>query len=66
MWPALDICGLTIRNPDMIYLLTNVARTQDVPLDGTIFYVQKSSSTTPFSNKKKPDMIYLLTNVAII
>ena len=22
----------------MIYLLTNVARTQDVPLDGTIFF----------------------------
>ena len=26
------------KNPDMIYLLTNVAKTQDVPLDGTIFF----------------------------
>ena len=60
----------------MIYLLTNVAKTQDVLLDGTIFFgntgqkdratfmnknipkglssafrnVQKSSSTTQFSN----------------
>ena len=29
---------LTIKNPDMIYLRTNVAKTQDVPLDGTIFF----------------------------
>ena len=29
---------LTIKNPDMIYLLTNVAKTQNVPLDGTIFF----------------------------
>ena len=29
---------LTIKNPDMIYLLTNVAKTQDVPFDGTIFF----------------------------
>ena len=28
---------LTIKDPDMIFLLTNVAKTQDVPLDGTIF-----------------------------
>ena len=26
-----------MKNPGMIYLLTNVAKTQDVPLDGTIF-----------------------------
>ena len=26
------------KKPDMIYLLTNVAKTQDVPLDGTIFF----------------------------
>ena len=62
----------------MMYLLTNVAKTQDVRLDGTIFFgnngqkdratfmnknipieypklvrnLQKSSSTTPFNNKK--------------
>ena len=69
---------LTIKKkPDMIYLLTNVAKTQDVLLDGTIFLgnagqkdratfmnknipkelsaafrnLQKSSSTTQFSNK---------------
>ena len=29
---------LTIKNPDMIYLRTNVAKTQDVSLDGTIFF----------------------------
>ena len=29
---------LTIKNPDMIYLLTNVAITYDVPLDGIIFF----------------------------
>ena len=31
---------LTIKNPDMIYryLLTNVAKTQDDRLDGTIFF----------------------------
>ena len=51
----------------MIYLLTNVAKTQDVPLDGTIFFgntgqkdratfmnknIPILSSTTPFNNKK--------------
>ena len=29
---------LTIKNPDMIYLLTNVFKTPDIPLDGTIFF----------------------------
>ena len=39
----------------MIYLLTNVARTQDVPLDGTIFFGnagQKDGAT--FMNKIIP------------
>ena len=39
----------------MIYLLTNVAKTQDVPLDGTIFFRntgQKDKAT--FMNKKVP------------
>ena len=39
-WPLRNLKNhrLTIKNPDMIYLLTNVAKTQDVPLDGTIFF----------------------------
>ena len=45
-----------IKNPDMIYLLTNVAiKTQDVPLDGTIFSGntgQKDRAT--FVNKNIP------------
>ena len=39
----------------MIYLPTNVAKTQDVPLDGTIFFGntgQKGKAT--FINKKVP------------
>ena len=39
----------------MIYLLTNVAKTQDVPLDGTIFFGnigQKDKAT--FMNKEVP------------
>ena len=39
----------------MIYLLTNVAKTQDVPLDGTIFFGntgQKDRAT--FTNKNIP------------
>ena len=39
----------------MIYLLTNVAKTQDVPLDGTIFFDntgQKDRAT--YMNKKVP------------
>ena len=39
----------------MIYLLTNVAKTQDVPLDGIIFFgntVQKDRAT--FMNKNIP------------
>ena len=39
----------------MIYLLTKVAKTQDVPLDGTIFFgntSQKDQAT--FMNKKVP------------
>ena len=46
---------LTIKNPDMIYLPTNVANAQDVPLDGTIFFGntgQKDKAT--FMNKKVP------------
>ena len=46
---------LTIKNPDMIYLRTNVAKTQDVPLDGTIFFGntgQKDKAT--FMNKNVP------------
>ena len=46
---------LTIKNPDMIYLLTNVAKTHDVLLDGTIFFDntgQKDKAT--LSNKKVP------------
>ena len=46
---------LTIKNPDMIYLLTNVAKTQDVPLDGTIFFgntCRKDKAT--FMNKTVP------------
>ena len=39
-WPFGNLKNdrLAIKNPDMIYLLTNVAKTQDVPLDGTIFF----------------------------
>ena len=47
--------SLTIKNPDMIYFLTNVAKTQDVPLDGSIFFGntdQKDKAT--FMNKKVP------------
>ena len=56
-WPfgGLKNHRLTITNPDMIYLLTNVARTQDVPLDGTIFFGnagQKDGAT--FMNKIIP------------
>ena len=39
----------------MIYLLTNVAKTQDVPLDATIFFGntgQKNRAT--FTNKNIP------------
>ena len=38
-WPFGNLKNdrLAIKNPDMICLLTNVAKTQDVPLDGTIF-----------------------------
>ena len=46
---------LAIKNPDMIYLLTNVAKTQDVPLDGTIFFGntgQKDRATS--MNKNVP------------
>ena len=46
---------LTVKNPDMIYLLSNVAKTQDVPLDGTIFFGntgQKDRAT--FMNKNVP------------
>ena len=46
---------LTVKNPDMIYLLSNVAKTQDVPLDGTIFFGntgQKDKAT--FMNKNVP------------
>ena len=39
-WPFRNLRNrcFTIKNPDMIYLLTNVAKTQDVRLDGTIFF----------------------------
>ena len=39
-WPFGNLKNdrLAIKNPDMIYLLTNVAKTQDVLLDGTIFF----------------------------
>ena len=43
------------KNPDMIFLLTNVAKTQDVLLDGTIFFGntgQKDRAT--FMNKNIP------------
>ena len=53
----------------MIYLLTNVAKTQDVPLDGTIFFGntgQKDRAT--FMNKnilysQKPTEIKLYNTV---
>ena len=53
-WPLRNLKNhrLTVKNPDMIYLLTNVAKTQDVPLDGTIFFGntgQKDKAT--FMNK---------------
>ena len=56
-WPFENLKNdrLTIKRPDMIYLLTNVAKTQDVPLDGTIFFRntgQKDKAT--FMNKKVP------------
>ena len=39
-WPLRNLQNhrLTIKETDMIYLLTYVAKTQDVPLDGTIFF----------------------------
>ena len=53
-WPLRNLQNhrLTVKNPDMIYLLTSVAKTQDVPLDGTIFFGntgQKDKAT--FMNK---------------
>ena len=56
-WPFGNLKNdrLAIKNPDMIYLLTNVAKTQDVPLDGTIFSGktgQKDRAT--FMNKSIP------------
>ena len=46
---------LTIKNPDMIYLLTNVGRTQDVPLDGTIFFGNAGQNDgSSFMNKIIP------------
>ena len=39
----------------MIYLLTNVARTQDVLLDGTIFFGNNGQKDkTTFMNKNVP------------
>ena len=55
---------LTIQNPDMIYLPTNVAKTQDVPLDGTIFSSntgQKDRAT--FMNKNVPIVYSYLKRV---
>ena len=37
----------------MIYLLTNVAKTQDVPLDGTIFLGNTGQKDKAFFMKKK-------------
>ena len=46
---------LTVKNPDMIYLLTNVAKTQDVPLDGTIFFGNTGQKDkAAFMNKNIP------------
>ena len=54
-WPFRNLKNhrLTIKNPDVIFLLTNVAKTQDVLLDGTIFFGntgQKDRAT--FMNQK--------------
>ena len=39
----------------MIYLLTNVAKTQDVPLDGTIFFGNTGQKDkAAFMNKNIP------------
>ena len=56
-WPFKNLKNdrLAIKNPDMICLLTNVGKTQDVPLDGTIFSGntgQKDRAT--FMNKNIP------------
>ena len=56
-WPFRNLKNhhLTIKNPDVIFLLTNVAKTQDVLLDGTIFFGntgQKDRAT--FMNKNIP------------
>ena len=53
-WPLRNLKNhrLTVKNPDIIYRLTNVAKTQDVPLDGAIFFGntgQKDKAT--FMNK---------------
>ena len=53
-WPFRNLNNhrLAVKNPDMIYRLTIVAKTQDVPLDGTIFFGntgQKDKAT--FMNK---------------
>ena len=59
-WPFGNLKNdrLAIKNPDMIYLLTN-AKTQDVPLDGTIFSGntgQKGRAT--FMNKNIPIQLF--------
>ena len=56
-WPFGNLKNgrLAIKIPDMVYLLTNAAKTQDVPLDGTISSGntgQKDSAT--FMNKNIP------------
>ena len=56
-WPFRNLKNhrLTLKNPDIIFLLTNVAKTQDVLLDSTIFLGntgQKDRVT--FMNKNIP------------
>ena len=56
-WPSGNLKNdrLAIKNPDMIYLLTNVAKTQDVPLDGTIFFGNTGQNDkNTFMNKNVP------------
>ena len=57
-WPFRNLKNhrLTIKkNPDIIFLLTNVAKTQDVLLDGTIFLGNTGQNDkATFMNKNIP------------
>ena len=56
-WPFRNLKNhrLTVKNPDIIFLLTNVAKTQEVQLDGTIFLGNTGQNDrATFMNKNIP------------